>query len=389
MYYTSNITEPEQALESIADAAGRFEPNIFLYALEYKNYNVPALERMCREVSKYSTKLETELDRLQKFAKPFNESFVTDQNECYEVALRLLRKIRSGISEAKRIFLLFCPRAHKDKIPSIHGNCPVSAFEYSRLSTKTVQFNAFGLEQYPVEVQNLYCEMEKFFMLLTQAIMLCKQVIIDEQKIRKDSNYCQYLYEEFKKKFLKKIASVKMMIPHDSEYLSSNSNPAIAARKDFGSDQAFASHAFHKYSIKTMEHYALKETFDQEKYGDMTTMEKLLFRNKPEVCKQTRYLISRFEDLMPDGWKRKKLSAKHVAMMMVWCGIQKGLEQHFVTYFNEQYKQDKSHKYETVGNSAVSEQKRTIKTNSQEYKNFAAEIKQMLSTNINLRESVG
>lgn len=389
MYYTSKITEPEQALEVIANAAGRFNPNIFLYALEYKNYDKPALKRMCREISEYSTKMEAELDRLQKFAKPFNESFVTDQNKCYDVALRVLRKIRSGIKETKRIYLKFCPRARKDKLISIHGNNPVSAFEYSRLSIKAEQLDAFGLEEWPKVVQNLYSEMEKFFLLLTRSIKLCKQVIEDERTIRKDPAYCQYLYEKFKEKFLKKIANVIMMIPHDSEFLSEKNNPAIAARKHFGSDEAFAQHAFHNYHVKEMECYVLKETFDSEEHGNMTQMEKLLFRNKPTLCETVRYLIAHFDTLMPDSWNRKKLSAKHVAMLMLWCGIPKGNEEQFVQYFNVQYKQDKAHKYETIGNSAVNGQKRNIKTTSQEYKNFANEIKHMLSTNIKFSEVSG
>ena len=145
MFYTTKITNPEEGLDAINVAAERFDVNRFLYALQYKNYDESHLERMGAEIAVYSEKLGKEFERLQKFADPFNKAFVTDNNKCYDVALRVLNKIKSGISETKRIYMKFCPRARRDRMLPIFGNMPVSAFQYSTLSSETVQLNLFGL----------------------------------------------------------------------------------------------------------------------------------------------------------------------------------------------------------------------------------------------------
>lgn len=389
MFYTPKITNPEEGLDAILVAAERFDVNRFLYAVQYKNYDENQLESMANEIAFYRDKLEKEYERLQSFAKTFNESFVTDDNKCYDVALKMLNKIKSGVSETKRIYMKFCPRGRQDKFRSIYGNKKVSAFKYSKLSSDEVQLEAFGLEEFPVVIQGLYREMEKFFTLLVRCVQLCKQVIKDERTIRKDGNYCQYLYERFKEKFLKKIAHVLQLIPRNSEYLTAKNNPAIAARQKFGSPEAFAQHAFHNYSTGVMEPYMLKETFDEEQYGDMSNMEKLLFKCDPELTRKVRLIIAHFDEFMPDGHNRKKLDAKRVLMLQQWSGIQQGSEEYFVQYFNEKYQQVKGHKYDTVTNAAVNGHKAWLLRNEGEYNKFAQKVQNLLSSHITLRKAVG
>lgn len=389
MFYTPKITNPEEGLDAILVAAERFDVNRFLYAVQYKNYDESQMERMGSEIALYRTKLEKEYDRLQSFAKTFNESFVTDDNKCYDVALKMLNKIKSGVSETKRIYMKFCPRGRQDKFRSIYGNKKVSAFKYSKLSSEEVQLEAFGLEEFPVVIQGLYREMEKFFALLVRCVQLCKQVIKDERTIRKDGNYCQYLYERFKEKFLKKIAHVLQLIPRNSEYLTAKNNPAIAARQNFGSPEAFAQHAFHNYSTGVMEPYMLKETFDEERMGDMSKIEILLFRGNLELTRNVRFLIARFDDLMPADWKRKKLSGYHVQMFMRWCGIQTGQEKYFVEYFMQEYKRVKEHKYGTISNAAVSGHKEEVLKNDEDYQEFAQKVQNLQNSHITFRKVVG
>lgn len=389
MFYTPKITNPEEGLDAILVAAGKFDVNRFLYAVQYKNYDESQMERMGSEIALYRTKLEKEYERLQSFAKTFNESFVTDDNKCYDVALKMLNKIKSGVSETKRIYMKFCPRGRQDKFRSIYGNKKVSAFKYSKLSSDEIQLEAFGLEEFPVVIQGLYREMEKFFALLVRCVQLCKQVIKDERTIRKDGNYCQYLYERFKEKFLKKIAHVLQLIPRNSEYLTAKNNPAIAARQNFGSPEAFAQHAFHNYSTGVMEPYMLKETFDEERMGDMSKIEILLFRGNLKLTRDVRFLIARFDDLMPADWKRKKLSGYHVQMFMRWCGIQTGQEKYFVEYFMQEYKRVKEHKYGTISNAAVSGHKEEVLKNDDDYQEFAQKVQNLQNSHITFRKAVG
>lgn len=389
MFYSPKITNPEEGLDAILMAAERFDTDRFLFALKYKNYDEAQLERMGAEIAVSREKLEKEFKRLQEFAEPFNKAFVTDNNKCYDVALRVLNKIKSGISETKRIYMKFCPRGRRDRILPVFGNMSVSAFQYSKLSCENVQLDLFGLEDFPPTIQGLYREMEKFFILLRKSIKLCKQVITDERTIRKDGRYCQHLYEQFKEKFLKKIANVIMMISRDSDCLSAKNNPVIAARQQYGAPEAFAQHAFHNYTVKDMEHYVLKETFDEEQYGDMSNMEKLLFKCDPELTRKVRLIIAHFDEFMPEEHTRKKLDAKRVLMLQQWSGIQQGSEEYFVQYFNEKYQQVKGHRYDTVTNAAVNSHKAWLLRNEEEYNKFAQKVQNFLNSHIALRKAVG
>lgn len=104
MYYTPKIDDPAKGLEQICDSASKFNSDRFIYALEYKNWDVRRLEHMCVEVASYREKLGAEYNRLVDFARTFNREFATANNQCYSSALTMLRKLRSGISETKKLF---------------------------------------------------------------------------------------------------------------------------------------------------------------------------------------------------------------------------------------------------------------------------------------------
>ena len=106
----------------------------FLYALQYKNWDERTIETMSEEVASSRLRLEKEYERLAAFAKTFNKEFATDKNDCFDTALVMLRKLRSGISQTKKIFKRFCPRARKNEIFHAIGQKPASAYEYARIS---------------------------------------------------------------------------------------------------------------------------------------------------------------------------------------------------------------------------------------------------------------
>ena len=103
MAYTTTIYDPQEGLETIGRAIEKFDDKRFLFALNYKDWDETEIELMARQVCEYRTKLEQEHIRLIEFAKTFNKEFVTDNNRCFDTGLKLIRKLRSGISEVKRI----------------------------------------------------------------------------------------------------------------------------------------------------------------------------------------------------------------------------------------------------------------------------------------------
>ena len=163
MYYTAQIFKPEEGFGKIIEAAGKFNMDRFIYAIGYKNWNEEKIERLGDEVSIYRRKLDIEYKNLVKFAECFNKQFATPNNKCFETALHLLKKLRSGISETKKLFLKFCPRARYEKLNQAFARHKVSAYEYAYISTDSYQLPLLTIESFPPQVMALFREMEKFF----------------------------------------------------------------------------------------------------------------------------------------------------------------------------------------------------------------------------------
>lgn len=388
MFFTSKIINPNEGLDVILDAVIKFNADRFLYALKYKNWDEGYIERMSKETSLYKSRLEQEYIKLKEFSKNFNKEFTTVNNACFDSALILLRKIRSGISETKRIYEKYCPRARQEKAYSYLSdiNRPVSAYRYSYISTDTYQLSLFQFEGYPPCIRGLYNEMEKFFQLLIQSIRLCKSVLLDEQKIKKDSKYCKYLYDKFKEKFLKEIRCILKQLPSAQEALTAMDNPAIASRNSYDNDEAWAPVGFHQFNINDVKLLVAKQELDEQAMSNMTSLERRLFGNDQDKAFRCRYVIQHFDECLPEDYSKKKLDAKAIQMLFQYFGIQHGCVKDAVRYFESIYTNIYGHKYEMVKYAAISAYKDRVKKDEKgEYKTFVRRVEKLLNPQNNLR----
>ncbi len=376
MYYSPNIYKPEESINQILTAASKFDANRFLYGLQYKHWDERKIELLSSEVVNYTTKLEKELMSLEEFAKVFNNEFATENNQCFSSALTLLKKLRSGISETKRLFMTFCPRAHKDNVLQKIGNNPVSAFDYSRISSDTYQISLFEFEGYPTSVNGLFNGMEKFFLILVRCLQLCKQVLKDEQKIKSDKRQCYLLFLEFKDKVLREIDDFRKLFSRNSVYLTAENCPAIDSRNRYDSDEAWASAGFHSFSQKEVKYLIISQVLDEEEGSDITRKERLLFGDDVTKVHKYRYIIQHFDELIPDTYHRKNFPAKYVQMFFQFVGIQNKMEVDAVKYFFDTY-QSSAHKFTQVTYQAVNGYKKEILEDKDgSYKKFSEDIKQ-------------
>ena len=88
MAYTTTIYDPKQGLEKLSDNIEKFNKERFAAAMNYKSWNDTEIEIMSREVNEYRIKLEKEHLRLIEYAKTFNQEFATDNNQCFNTALK-------------------------------------------------------------------------------------------------------------------------------------------------------------------------------------------------------------------------------------------------------------------------------------------------------------
>ena len=365
-------------MERINEDIKKFDDKRFLAALNYRSWDDTEIELMSREVSEYRIKLEKEHIRLIDFAKNFNKEFVTDNNRCFSTALKLLRKLRSGVSEVKRIYRKFCPRPPRHRIYyRATTNKKRSAFDYSYLSIDSYQLTLFPLDSeiYSPCVRGLYDEIGKFFHQLSLSLGLCLKVLADEEEIRKDSDHCNYLFEKFKKKIMKEMIDIVSLLPSNAEYFQEEYNPAIASLKKFASTEAWASHGFHNYPKNDVKYLILKEAQEEEKRGDITQEEMVIFGNFPNKIHMIRNIINHFDDLLPEDYHRTKLDAKTIAMFMQWCGANN--ETLFVNYFNKLYENNPNHSHKIIQKNSVNTAKKNLIADKEQYNYFVQRLQNL------------
>ena len=393
MAYTTTIYDPKQGLEKLSDNIEKFNIERFTAAMNYKSWNDTEIEIMAREVNEYRIKLEKEHLRLIEYAKTFNQEFATDNNQCFNTALKLLRKLRCGISEVKRIYKKFCPRPprHRFYYTATATRKP-SAFEYSYLAIDSFQLSLFPLDSeiYSASVRGLYNELGKFFHQLSLSLALCMKVMEDEEKIRKDNDYCNYLFEKFKKEVMSQMTAFLSLFPSEAECFQVSNNPAIASLNSYSSTKAWAPFGFHKFCKNDVKLLVIKEVMEEEKRGKYTKEELLLFGNDPKRIDKSNNIIYHFDELMPDNYQRKKLDGKIIAMFMRWCGITN--EEIFVKYFNKKYLENPNHAYMTISKSAINTAKNKLPITDPDdklYKAFVEKLNNMRFIGNTIQQKIG
>ena len=200
-------------------------------------------------------------------------------------------------------------------------------------------------------------------------------MLAEEEKIRKDKEYCFYLFKEFKRKVLHEIAGMISIFNKDSKELSEEANSAIASRNRYDNDEAWSPFGFHKYPKKEVKFLVIRQVIDEESETGLSKKEILLFGNDKDKVERIRDIIYNFDDLVPNNYSGSKLPAKMVQMFLQYVGIGKGLEKDAVEYFFETYMENPSHSYERVSYQAVNGYKAEVENDRNgEYKSFVKSL---------------
>ena len=117
----------------------------------------------------------------------------------------------------------------------------------------------------------------------------------------------------------------------------------------------FSQKGFHHLSISVTTALASKEIVEEALRGEFSKDELFLFSEDREKIRRVRYIISHFDEYLPEGFKRKSIPATYVACMMWWCHPSEDLS--FVRYFKETY-ENAGGQHKTPSNSAVNQNKK-------------------------------
>lgn len=353
-------------LQSVVRAIENFSEKRFLSSLHLKSsMSLEDIISMDSEVLTAISHLQKQHADLQAFSKEFNNQFVTRDNHYFNSAHQLLRKIHTGATQVKHIYRRLTPNSTAAVPNHVPANyVKPSIYERSALGAEAYTQPLYGIESYPPEVQNLYNDMNRFFSLLRDSLLLCIEVIRQEEYIRRDAGQCCELYNKFKGENYLRIKRHINSINILSKEFDAFFNPAIDLRQSCATEEEFAQKAFHDQEFEDVCTLTVKELVEEEQRGEYTKEELLLFSDDREKIRQVRYIIQHFDQFIPADYKRATVPANLVACLMWWCDPKE--DKAFVEYFTTTYRQT-NHLLRPPSNPAVNQAKRKEWRNDPDY----------------------
>lgn len=353
--YQTNIDTFEQ-LQYVANAVENFNFDKFIYVLVHKNVPISEVSEMRAKMLDVNAKLLDELGKLQSYSSTFNNEFVTEHNEYFSSAYHLLRKVKSGTAQVKKMFRQFTPNnaaairmVNTNNVkPDIYKRSPLGGAEYMP--------SLFKPEDFSPQVNVLYNATADFMQTMHQSLELCITMLREKHKIRMNKSKCQKLYKKFKDDQYIRIKAIIKSINLDTADFTEE-NPAILLRNRSRSEEEFAQKGFHTLTVSDAAGLASKELVQEAKRGEFTQEELLLFYQNEDKIRLVRYIIQNFDSFLPNDYKHKKLPAKYIACLRSWC--QPREDKAFVEYFRKTYL-DYAPQHTVPNNSAVNQQKNKI-----------------------------
>lgn len=357
MVYSTVVEKNEEGLNQILIAAKNFEQDRVLYGLMIKRFDIQDVQDITNLVLEFRIKLRREITAVTKFAEVFNRLFATDNNKCFEVALKLFRKIRSSVSGSKRIYKKFC----KTVRTRYHGYMSMqtpSVYRKSMLAGGGFCRDLFGVDSYPKQVKDLCDELEAFFTDLKQIIMVCEEVINEEKAILADPKRLKDIYDKDCILTRKQEQNAISLIRENKIDCNIDTITKTKSRKSLSE---FLKEVFHRFSRKEFSDHIIYEAIATGLNNGMNGIEPILWKNNPKKARDVRMIIEHFDELEPAvRWNKKqnqyKIEGKEMLWLLKWAGLENGgHELNFVEdYFNKLYKGQ----YLTVKANAVNTAKK-------------------------------
>lgn len=354
--YQTNI-ETFEDLQYVVNAVSRFSFDRFIYVLLNRHIPVSEVSEMRARLLEVNAKLAAELSKLQEYSTTFNKEFVTTHNDYFSSAYHLLRKVKTGTIQLKRLFRQFTPhnaaamrQVNPTNIkPAIWGRSSLGGAEYMP--------SLFSREHYSDDVNALYRTMAEFMETMYQCMGLCVEMLREENKIRLNKKTCQSLYRKSKEDQYLRIVKIIHSIHIDTAEFLGENNPAIKLRNSVSNEEDFAQKGFHNLTVEDVAALATKEIVQEAKRGEFTEEELILFNQDSISIKRARYIIQHFDEYLPENFTRKQIPSTYVACMLWWCKIPLKKNLAFVKYFAQTYKSAHG-AHKPPSNPAVNQAKR-------------------------------
>jgi len=229
MLYSTIVQRDETGFNQIYEKAKEFEMENALEAIIACNFKLRKVEKVLSLVRIYQNTLNIESGELVEFSEHFIEQYATDNNKCFEIALRLVKKIGKTITGSMKLFRQFCPVVRR----KLDGrNNIVPTLDYTKLTQRLYHSDFFGSEVYEQTVKTLLQEMAAFFYHLVTTMKLCKDMIQKEQEVKGDYAHLKEIFEKSCDEVLRSVNEVndtfknaQLVSPEELEERKKNARP--------------------------------------------------------------------------------------------------------------------------------------------------------------------
>lgn len=351
MRYNTIVEKDETNILKLISAAEQFSEERFLEGIKLKRYSLYDIQQTTIWVRERQQILNREYLALMKFSETFIKSYATDNNKCFDSAYRLFNKIRSTISATSKVFRKMCPEIHRQQ-PK--GAEKPLAIERSIFSHAHYTPDLFGLESFDKSVEELFNDLETFFTSVISTLLLCREMINKEREVRMDSKLCLSIYRECCEESMNSIKSLVGMF--DNTHLLPKSE--LQERKDKARQLTdFVCDNYHKHDKSTFKTFILVDAVKKGRNDGLTDLETTLWPNNHTKALTVRDVVKNFDNLPRVEGKRNKLCSRIIVEFIKWCDVDKSKEK---TLYNNYFKDNYTGKYETLGWTAISNERKNM-----------------------------
>lgn len=335
-------------LNEMEERASSINFNQILSNIFLNRYNETELRRLYVHIRSYKERFFVEKYELVSFASTFNREFATDNNECFSVVEKLLRRIKQTMRGTMQIFKSFCKKKRHNKFDGAGRPIKLSVLTHSDLGARYTQLVIpFTEEEAVPELLLDFCNLlMEYFVDIADVIGICKEVRDEELMILNDYPRLKQIYDDT-------IAEMEHVLGNSMEYItcpgSIDEIDDSMTRELLETEPSEWTNVLPKYYHKRTKqqlakHLMLFLRYKRKHNFIPTSIELKLWGNDLAKIERVRLAIQYFDELNPKGYQDKgtgnfKLKGSSVAKLMHWALIGTDADKkEFVAYFNETYK---------------------------------------------------
>ena len=286
----------------------------FIEGIQRRGFTEYTIQQLICVVRERLNMSRRELIRLSEIALTYNKLWATDNNNCFQDADKLFRKIRSTLKGTKILYKRFTPICRKN-LPD--RDFRPSSFVRSTLAYAECGRDFYGLESYPESVVTLYAEMGAFFANVVAVLVICHQELSKEAEISQDADKCLQLLNEQCKTIVTDMKDVIGLVSKEA----ASKDELLQKSKKKGSLKDFAQEGFHKYTISSVKRYAASRVVEAGAVLGLGDIESLYFINDPEKGQMAKEVLTNF-DIYADKGRGKNMGTTAIVEFICWSGLE-------------------------------------------------------------------